>query len=319
VKVFKWCSVAALILICAVALYAAVVNGFLDFVGVSAPSNPASGNARVYYNSGTAKLSCLTSSGANCMPTGGGGGGSISSGTYAALPAPGNAGAMYLFTDSLYPFALDNGTSWDYFYNGSQVTPPPSTGWSWDQQSTSTVDYSKGYGWGQFTPPTSSIVLRTQYRTAPSTPYTLTARIVAVDTSGFFAGPSGAGDTGAAAVGWRDSGGKYITFRIDEESGNSYALYVDKWNSSTSFNAAYVSYGPASGVSPAVIRPTWYLRFNDDGTNLNVSFSLDGQHWSLWLTKSRTDFFPAGPNALFWGAYTNTDGVTYCLVDWTIS
>jgi F5/8 type C domain/PLAT/LH2 domain len=54
----------------ATALYAAAINGFLDFVQRSAPGNPASGNARVYVSSATNVLTCILSSGASCMPSG---------------------------------------------------------------------------------------------------------------------------------------------------------------------------------------------------------------------------------------------------------
>ena len=58
----------------------------IDVLGTSAPANPASGNARLYFDSGTTLLTCLTSTGGNCMPGGGGGGNVTTSGS----PASGN-------------------------------------------------------------------------------------------------------------------------------------------------------------------------------------------------------------------------------------
>jgi parallel beta-helix repeat protein len=49
-------------------------NGYFDVAKISAPSNPAAGNFRVFANTTTGKLACLDSAGADCMPAGGGGG-----------------------------------------------------------------------------------------------------------------------------------------------------------------------------------------------------------------------------------------------------
>jgi parallel beta-helix repeat protein len=45
-------------------------NSYQDVTEIAAPSNPASGNDRLYLNSTTHQLSCLTSSGGNCAPSG---------------------------------------------------------------------------------------------------------------------------------------------------------------------------------------------------------------------------------------------------------
>jgi hypothetical protein len=42
--------------------------GYQDVTEIAAPSDPASGNERLYSNSTTHQLSCVTSSGGNCMP-----------------------------------------------------------------------------------------------------------------------------------------------------------------------------------------------------------------------------------------------------------
>ena len=61
-------------------------NSYTDFLA-STPANPTSGIVgRLYYNSTTALMACLTSTGASCMPSGGGGGNVTTSGS----PASGN-------------------------------------------------------------------------------------------------------------------------------------------------------------------------------------------------------------------------------------
>jgi hypothetical protein len=54
-----------------------VLNAVYDQPEIAAPSNPASGFDRVYMDSTTHKWTCLTSAGASCAPSGGGGGSPI--------------------------------------------------------------------------------------------------------------------------------------------------------------------------------------------------------------------------------------------------
>jgi hypothetical protein len=65
-----------LALLIAAGVYATVTNAYFDLIETTAGTvgNPSSGNERVYGDSGTHTLSCLTSSGGSCAPSGGGGG-----------------------------------------------------------------------------------------------------------------------------------------------------------------------------------------------------------------------------------------------------
>lgn len=51
------------------------INPWLDFHGVSAPSNPAAGVCRMFFNSSAGEVQWVNSAGATCGPSGGGGGG----------------------------------------------------------------------------------------------------------------------------------------------------------------------------------------------------------------------------------------------------
>jgi len=51
----------------------------VDYQCVPNPGNPSSGNVRLYCDSGTGQLTCLTSTGASCLSGGGGGGATVSS------------------------------------------------------------------------------------------------------------------------------------------------------------------------------------------------------------------------------------------------
>jgi len=54
-------------------------SGYQDVTEISTPANPAAGNDRLYLSTATHQLACLTSSGGNCNPTGGGGSGTVTS------------------------------------------------------------------------------------------------------------------------------------------------------------------------------------------------------------------------------------------------
>lgn len=71
-------------------------NSFIDVAEIAAPANPASGNERWYANSSTHQFSCLTSGGANCAPTGGGGGVTSLTGDGALITNSGSTGAVTL-------------------------------------------------------------------------------------------------------------------------------------------------------------------------------------------------------------------------------
>lgn len=47
-----------------------LVKGYIDLASMSAPASPDSGRMRLYADSGTGKLACKDSAGANCMPSG---------------------------------------------------------------------------------------------------------------------------------------------------------------------------------------------------------------------------------------------------------
>lgn len=78
------------------------LSSYQDLTEVAAPANPASGRERWYANSSTHQLSCLTSTGGNCVPSGGGGSPPASPGAALQLS---NAGVTAFTTVSA------NGTS----------------------------------------------------------------------------------------------------------------------------------------------------------------------------------------------------------------
>lgn len=88
-------------------------SGYYNMTRITAPSNPSSGSLRLYADNGTGKLACLDSSGADCMPSGGGGSGTV------------NTGAQYKI--AYYPSAgttVDDLTNWTSDAQGAFTLAP---------------------------------------------------------------------------------------------------------------------------------------------------------------------------------------------------
>jgi hypothetical protein len=108
-----------------IGLYAAQVNGFFDFFQIATPANPATGQARVYVNSGTGFLSCLKPDGSTCMPTGGGGSGTptLPTGTTAVLTTTNFGGSDVFTTHTAYSNMNIAANSGDILRIAEQAAP----------------------------------------------------------------------------------------------------------------------------------------------------------------------------------------------------
>lgn len=134
-------------------------------------------------------------------------------------------------------------------------------------------------------PSTSSPVLL--FTALPAAPYTVTLAIVTPLI------PSNFNMTGLAL---QDSGGKLYLFGPIWASGAS--LFVQKWNSPTSFNAN------GSSITLAAL-PTgpFYIRVQDNSTNRILSWSLDGLNFVQFESVANTTFLTAAN--VGWFAETN--------------
>jgi hypothetical protein len=220
--------------------------------------------------------------------------------TYANLPSSGMLkGDVYRCSDSIYDFWY-SGAVWIPFVRGaigSAAVIPPSGSWSWDNQGSATIDYSKGYGY--LVAPTQGLDLRLQYRTAPSTPYTID---VLIDWEGTGLGCGG-------FLGFRQSGTGKLVGLLSVIDGGGQGLSADKWNSTTSYSGAYGSTGYKTAASVGAAPIARWLRIADDGTNLTFSWSNNGIEWVQHDQQTRTDFLTTtGPDQLCWGAYVNAGG-----------
>ena len=266
----------------AVQFFDGTANTYL--VGALASDTPSNGQVPTWNMGGT-----IT------WETPGGGGSSITAGTYAALPAPGTAGDMYLQTDGPYTF-LDDGAAWDALVQGyGAVTLPVNGDFAWVNQQTAAVADTSGYI--QMSVPVNDSGNedhRVRVKTAPATPYTVTAL---VSTDRLIVG-----DFNSVGLYYRQSSdGKLVAFQLLVASG-VWNLYVTKLTDATTFSAHYAGNVPISN------KGLLYLRIADDGVNRICSWSQDGNNFTEILSVGRTDFLTA--DQVGWGANGNATKAT---------
>lgn len=218
----------------------------------------------------------------------GSGGNSITTGTYSSLPGSATkTGDAYFFTDSIYDKAVWNSSSWDYFVGGFKATPPPSTGWSWVNQSTSTIATTNGTQVLSI-PASGANSIRARVRSIPSAPYTVTMG---------FTWAADAAASCEAGIAMRNASGSTVS--IYGVSSPANGVFANKWTNPTTFSANY-------SVSSQVVMPNRafvLVRIADNSTNRIFSVSHDrGLTWTQMLSVTRTDFHT--PDEI--GFYVNT-------------
>jgi len=254
-----------------------VVNIPVTTTDIVTPSNPSAGNTTWYTKGGA--LCALSPIGTeSCTGSGGGG-----------TPA--------------VPYLQISGTSYGPFY---QMTPPGLiSSWAWVNQGSATSDHSNG-SLSIIYPASAYDSMAGLYQAAPSTPYSILARITTTQTLNA---------SNRAGVFFRESGtGKLIVFPIYAcSSGGANAVgtlcvSVDKYTNPTTYaGSSYL------GNVPSLLdaHQLWF-KLLDDGTNLIFSLCSDNlstAHCQTYLTVSRTDFMSSGPNEV--GFYANAINSTY--------
>lgn len=239
----------------------------------------------------------------------GSGGGSTSTSNIAAVaygsePASPAAGDVVLYTNAPL-LARYDGSSWVPFGPAYKFTTPPTSGWSWVNQGSATISTANG-GQKIVTPGSASENMVARVRTAPSTPYTITA---------FIDGHRMMRNWTRWGLCWRQSSdGKMIVFGVNAASipPGVQHVSVHKFNSATSFSATY-----GSSEQP-VLGPVHWMRLTDNGTNRIISFSHDGQTWIQHHSIGRTDFLTADEVGFFVGNYQVTLNFDCCahLLSW---
>lgn len=215
-------------------------------------------------------------------------------GTYAARPSAGIAGQLYFPSDGFYSFLRDSGSAWAPYRSGQDLTLPDDSAFSWVNQGTASVNSTRG-SVELVLPAAIGAGHRMRVKTAPATPYTITARFLlnAVKAAGV-----------TAYLGWRDSATGRLSGPINGGTGT---VIAQRYSDPSTFNANTVTLGALRS------RQELCLRIEDDGTNHKQYISDDCFAYVLLLSESRTAYL-ATPNQVWWAG--DVDPATD---DWTQS
>lgn len=192
------------------------------------------------------------------------------------------------------------------------LTTPVLSDFAWVTQGTATATeqyggitlYEPGHG--------TAASLRILKKTAPATPYVVTAAII----SSMWI-PNKPYDFWGLCF-RQSSDGKIVAWGPMAFNTSDYApqLYVSKWTSDTAYAAAnYAQVGfNAGGIL--------WLRIADDGANRVCSYSGDGFTWQVVHTVGRTDYMTANEVGFFvdaWNSGTPNYDVAMHLIHWAQS
>jgi len=226
-------------------------------------------------------------------------------GTTAASHSSGAVVTQILTKDSIDRGGKDNVTLWGYSglpplnklvgTDGSTILT--SSDFTWVNQGT-TVVTDQGGTVAMRLPTSSGENVRVQKRAAPSTPYSLVA---AVRVLAFREGIPSVG------IGFRESStGELVVLAFSNDGTQENRFIVYKFNSATSFSAAYSGLGTSTHC--LFIASEVWLKITDNGTNLIFYASPDGVEWAQLFSISRTDFMAGGPDEILWFANNQGSG-----------
>lgn len=224
-----------------------------------------------------------------------GAGATISTSAFASPPSSPSSGDLWLPTDSFYANRY-SGSAWVPWGPIFPLTDPalaaPTT---WVNQGTATVSSSLG---PIVLTNDGGVSIALRAKTAPATPYTITIICNATTTAAF----------GQVQFGFRESSSGKLTGIGVMPSGN---LEIQKWNSPTSFNANYTTFGAAYPSSYA--KGLMFLQIADDGTTRYYRVSGDnGLTWRTAHSVGRTDFLTA--DQVYFGADNESGGSPYTVM-----
>lgn len=208
--------------------------------------------------------------------------------TYANIPGSANANDLFFSTDGPQWYIYD-GSNW-VPYGGSdwKLTHPTLGDFAWFNQGSSVSHQTYGPIYLQAYLNDGGANLRGMRKAAPSTPYTVTALIDVTTVT--------AGGNESGILFYEASSGRFIHFS------RGYWQDQDKFLVGYWANVATLSSTPLNEVF-FWSYPTW-LRIEDDGANLEFSYSVNGQDWTVVYSAARNAWFTTGPDYIGF-AYNN--------------
>lgn len=250
-----------------------------------------------------AGVSVIDSGGTKTLVTiPGGGSGGVSRGSFASRPAAGNAGTLYKTTDGILEF-YDDGSNWHPYFGSVPLTQVPVLS-NWTQVNMGSATIADWAGAIQLNGPAlAGDSFKMAVKSAPSTPYTITAA--------FLIANAGINFSMGGLIHRNSSSGDLRVYGVTRVNG--------EWLG-RSFHSGPTGAGNSRGtdVSRHVIEPSplLWLRFADNGTTVTYSFSVNGFDWVVWGTGTHSEDFT--PDQVGFGINVNnsTRGMTLTLLSW---
>jgi hypothetical protein len=221
-------------------------TSYQDVTEIAAPANPAAGNDRIYTNSTTHKLACLTSSGVDCMPSG---------------------GTSTKLLDNPIDSVPGSPTAWDDEFTGEAALPVK---WTSHVGAGGSQQFLNSQVFYSYLPPVGSgqiFNINDQSLSGATTPWAFTVKLknfnVPIASIASWAGLYISDGTKAMeyTYGWGQGSATVST---------DWCTGIDGAPCTVSHPSTVASVSPVPGAAYI------YLRLQDDGTNYNVSYSFDG-------------------------------------------
>ena len=169
-------------------------------------------------------------------------------------------------------------------FNGASLD---TTRWSWFNQGGASASLGNSLVTLQ-APANLGLDTRGIYQTAPAPPWTVVAKLVAMDMASY----ANYAQVGILLV---DGSGKAVTCDMSVRSTSpTFGFDISYWNSGSSW-----SYSPTNVVDimPTIVFPL-YFKLQDDGTNITCSFSRTGTTYFQIGKANRTQWLSSGPQGV---------------------
>lgn len=213
----------------------------------------------------------------------------VQTAAFASEPASGQlTGDLFLPSDGFF-LERYSGSAWAPWGPIFPFTKPVSGDFTWVNQGSASVVTTNG-GVTLLGTSDASNSIRIRKKSAPSTPYTITAVILPSIPPANYAS--------CGLLFRQSSDGKLCIFSLAAGGASggvagSLGISSTKFTNETTYSAHYVNPGLSAGVSPL------HLRIADNGTNRICSLSGDGINWATVHSVGRTDFLTADEVGFF--------------------
>lgn len=193
-----------------------------------------------------------------------------------------------------------NGSVWKPWGPVYPMTELIDADFAWVNQGAATLDTTSGTSL-IVAPAVAADNIRIRAKTAPATPYTITAYIDPIQ------GWQSGNTSSTYGLGFRQSsdGKLHLLMLHTDPTGNILSI---KFTDPTTFSALYSTITQASLNLQTNTLPIKWLRISDDGSIRSVGWSYDGLDFTVFATVGRTDFLTA--NQVLWFANTATINTT---------